>query len=90
MNVPIQLDPNYLPPDVSPDEIYGWQDRIDHAGVLLTEGAGAGAAFRGWMEPSRLMPPFGLNVASDQSSPSVPLSPEKRVTSPALLPKFVE
>jgi glucose-6-phosphate isomerase len=55
MNVPIQLDPNYLPPDVSPDEIYGWQDRIDHAGVLLTEGAGAGAAFRGWMEPSRLM-----------------------------------
>ena len=41
-------------------------------------------------EPSRLMPPSALYTAFDQSSRSMPLSPLKRVTLPALFPKFVE
>lgn len=55
MSVPIQLDPNHLPPDVTRDEVFQWQDRIDHTASILVEGTGAGADFRGWLEPSRLM-----------------------------------
>lgn len=55
MSVPIQLDPNHLPPDVSREEVFQWQDRVDHASSILLEGTGAGAAFRGWLEPNRLM-----------------------------------
>lgn len=55
MSVPIQLDPNHLPPDVTAEEISAWQDRIDHAAIALVEGTGVGAEFRGWLDPSRLM-----------------------------------
>ena len=55
MSALIRLDPNHLPPDVTADEIFAWQDRVAHFAASLSEGTGAGADFRGWLEPSRLM-----------------------------------
>jgi len=55
MTPEIRLDPNYLPPDVSPEEVAEWQDRVDYVHQMLLEGTGPGSEFRGWLDPGALM-----------------------------------
>jgi glucose-6-phosphate isomerase len=56
MSLAIRLDPNYLAPEASAEEIGAWQDRVDYVHALLLEGSGLGADFLGWLRPSELMP----------------------------------
>lgn len=56
MSVAIRLDPSYLVPEASPDEIGAWQDRMDYVHSMLLDGTGLGADYLGWLRPADLMP----------------------------------
>ncbi|HEY3265487.1 MAG TPA: glucose-6-phosphate isomerase [Armatimonadota bacterium] len=55
MSLPIEIDPNYLVPDVTPQEVASWQSRVDYAHATLVDGNGLGSGFLGWMHPAELM-----------------------------------
>lgn len=55
MGLDIRLDPNYLEPDVTGEEIANWQDRIDYVHRQVLDGSGPGAEMRGWLYPETLM-----------------------------------
>lgn len=57
MSMEIRLDPNYLSPDVTVDEVLSWQDRVDFTHQMLLEGTGEGAEMRGWLDPNEMMDP---------------------------------
>ena len=50
----ISLDAAHLAPEVTPDHVAGWSSRLHWAQRTLLEGAGAGADFRGWLDPAAL------------------------------------
>ena len=55
MNVPLTLDYSYLLPEVSPEEIAGWQPQVNLAHAMLHDKSGLGNDFLGWMDPSAIM-----------------------------------
>jgi glucose-6-phosphate isomerase len=53
--VPLKLDAAHLAPDISPAQVTSWKDRLTAAHETLTRGSGAGADFRGWLDPSAVV-----------------------------------
>jgi glucose-6-phosphate isomerase len=56
MSVPLSLDVKYLAPEVSPDEVYAWQDIVDVCHAKIHNRTGAGSDFLGWLDPSAMIP----------------------------------
>jgi glucose-6-phosphate isomerase len=52
MLLPLSLDISNLAPDVPSSKVAAWKDRLAVAHQTLVEGTGAGADFRGWLDPS--------------------------------------
>jgi len=52
MSVPISFDASYLSPDVTPEEVYSWQDAVDTCHAQLHAKTGQGGGFLGWMNPN--------------------------------------
>lgn len=55
MPLPLTLDAAYLAPDLSPDHVAAWQARLQWAHETLQNGTGAGADFRGWLDPAQMV-----------------------------------
>ena len=55
MTSPLSLDAAYLAPDIMPEQIAAWQDRLKWAHETLVNGTGAGADFRGWLDPAQMV-----------------------------------
>ncbi|MBC8102861.1 MAG: glucose-6-phosphate isomerase [Cytophagales bacterium] len=53
--LPLTLDAAHLAPDLVPDQVAAWQDRLVWAHDTLTGGTGAGADFRGWLDPAAMV-----------------------------------
>ncbi len=53
--IPITLDAAHLAPDISPAHVAAWQSRLAWASDTLTKGTGAGADFRGWLDPAQIV-----------------------------------
>jgi glucose-6-phosphate isomerase len=53
--LPITLDAAHLAPDLTPDHVAAWTDRIAWAAKTLTGGTGAGADFLGWLDPAAIV-----------------------------------
>lgn len=51
---PLTLDAAHLAPDVTPAQVAAWTDRLAWAQETLTRGTGAGADFRGWLDPAAM------------------------------------
>jgi glucose-6-phosphate isomerase len=54
-NLPITLDGTNLAPDITPDHVKAWTSRLAWAQETLLSGSGAGADFRGWLDPAAMM-----------------------------------
>ena len=52
---PLQLDAAHLAPDILPAQVAAWTDRLTWADTTLTQGTGAGADFRGWLDPAAIV-----------------------------------
>jgi hypothetical protein len=52
---PLTLDAAHLAPDISPAQVAAWADRLSWASDTLTSGSGAGADFRGWLDPAAIV-----------------------------------
>ena len=52
---PITLDGAHLAPDVTTDHIKNWTSRLAWADSTLRDGTGAGADFRGWLDPAAMV-----------------------------------
>lgn len=48
------LDAAHLAPDVGPDQVAAWKNRLAWAHDTLLQGTGAGADFRGWLDPAAM------------------------------------
>ncbi len=55
MTLPLRLETAYLAPYVTPDHVTAWKDRLHWAHRTLMEGTGAGADFRGWLDPAQIV-----------------------------------
>lgn len=55
MRVPITLNPGYLAPEVSVEEVLAEQANVDLWHAKLHDGSGPGADFRGWLEPDQIL-----------------------------------
>jgi glucose-6-phosphate isomerase len=55
MTLPLRLETAYLAPHVTPDHVSAWTDRLQWAHQTLTNGTGAGADFRGWLDPAQMV-----------------------------------
>lgn len=55
MTSPIRLNGAYLAPHVTPESITAWTDHLKWAHQTLVEGTGAGADFRGWLDPALMV-----------------------------------
>ena len=55
MALPISINAAHLAPDVSPDMVAAWQSRLKWASDTLTDGTGAGAQYRGWLDPATMV-----------------------------------
>ncbi len=53
--LPISLDAAYLAPEVTPEGVAAWEDRLAWAHRTLAEGTGAGADFLGWLAPAAMV-----------------------------------
>lgn len=53
--LPLTLDAAYLAPEVLPERVAAWKDRLANAQETLTQGTGAGADFRGWLDPAAMV-----------------------------------
>src|SRR4051812_24908574 len=51
-NLPITLDGTNLAPDITPDHVKAWTQRLAWAHETLLSGNGAGADYRGWLDPA--------------------------------------
>ena len=56
MSIPVSLDTTYLTPDVTPEEVYSWQEVVDFCHDRLHSGTGPGSDFLGWMDPHAMIP----------------------------------
>jgi glucose-6-phosphate isomerase len=56
MSVPLSFDVSYLAPDVTPEEVYSWQDIVNFQHEKIHSGTGAGADFLGWLDPHAMIP----------------------------------
>lgn len=56
MSVPIILDGSYLSPDMTPEEVYVWQDAVNFCHSQLHSKTGRGGNSLGWMNPSKMTP----------------------------------
>ncbi|MDX1935144.1 MAG: glucose-6-phosphate isomerase [Capsulimonadales bacterium] len=54
-DLPLSLDAAYLAPNVTPAMVAAWKDRLKWASDTLLEGTGAGADFRGWLDPGTIV-----------------------------------
>jgi glucose-6-phosphate isomerase len=52
---PLKIDAAYLAPNVTPAMVAAWQDRLRWATDTLLSGRGAGADFRGWLDPATIV-----------------------------------
>ncbi|GAB4454017.1 MAG: glucose-6-phosphate isomerase [Armatimonadaceae bacterium] len=53
--LPIALDSAYLAPEVTLEMVSAWKDRLAWAHDTLVNGTGAGADFRGWLDPAAMV-----------------------------------
>ena len=53
--LPISIDAANLAPEVTPAHVSAWKDRLAWAHRTLVEGTGAGADFRGWLDPAAMV-----------------------------------
>lgn len=56
-HVPISLDYSYSLPDVTPEDVIGWQPQVTLAHEMLERKSGWGSDFLGWMDPEALVSP---------------------------------
>ncbi|HOJ20082.1 MAG TPA: glucose-6-phosphate isomerase [Armatimonadota bacterium] len=61
MPVPVSLNPEYLAPEVTVDEILAEQANVRLWHDKLHDGSGPGAEFRGWLEPDQIVSPDELD-----------------------------
>lgn len=54
--LPLTIDAAHLAPDVTPDQVAAWKDYLAWASDTLVKGTGAGADFRGWLDPAAMVP----------------------------------
>jgi glucose-6-phosphate isomerase len=54
-NLPITLDATNLAPDITPEHVKAWTNRLAWAQDTLRTGSGAGADFRGWLDPAAMV-----------------------------------
>lgn len=52
---PLTLNAAHLAPEVTPSMVAAWEDRLAWAQDTLVNGVGAGAAFRGWLDPAQMV-----------------------------------
>ncbi len=50
--IPLTIDAAHLAPNVTPAMVGAWRSRLQWASDTLTDGTGAGADFRGWLDPA--------------------------------------
>ena len=65
---PITLDAAHLAPDVTPEQVAAQRSRLGWAQQTLLEGTGAGAAFRGWLDPAGMVDDATLAEIEDIAS----------------------
>ncbi|MES2458961.1 MAG: glucose-6-phosphate isomerase [Armatimonadota bacterium] len=53
--LPLSLDAAHLAPDIVPAQVAAWSHRLSAAHEMLTTGTGAGADFRGWLDPAAIV-----------------------------------
>jgi glucose-6-phosphate isomerase len=56
MSEPLTIDAAHLAPDVTTEQVAGWESRLAWAHQTLLQGTGAGADFRGWLDPAAMVP----------------------------------
>jgi glucose-6-phosphate isomerase len=56
MSIPLSLNDSYLTPDVTPEEVYSWQDVINFCHERIHSRTGAGSDFLGWLDPYAMIP----------------------------------
>jgi glucose-6-phosphate isomerase len=78
MPIPLSLDACYLSPDVTPEEVYSWQEAVTLQHNLLESGTGPGSDFLGWMDPHAMIP-------DDELDRIIQVSNELRDTSDVLV-----
>ena len=74
MTPPLTLNAAYLAPDVTGDMVFAWKQRAAAAQETLISGSGAGADFRGWLDPAAMVTDAELtaieSVAADLKAKS--------------------
>lgn len=55
MPLPLTINAAHLLPDVTPEMVGAWQSRLKWASDTLTGGTGAGAEYRGWLDPLQMV-----------------------------------
>lgn len=56
MSISLKLDAAYLTPEVSPEEVFSWQDQVNFCHEKLHSKTGAGNDFLGWLDPHSIIP----------------------------------
>ncbi len=54
-SIQLTIDAARLAPNVTPDMVGAWKSRLQWASDTLTKGTGAGADFRGWLDPTAMV-----------------------------------
>jgi len=55
-DLPLKIDAAHLAPEVTPEQVAAWKDYLVWASDTLINGTGAGADFRGWLDPAEMVP----------------------------------
>ncbi len=61
MSIPLTLDVSYLAPEVTPEEVYSWQDGVTLCHEKLHSRTGAGSDFLGWLDPRSMISSAEVN-----------------------------